>query len=204
MSAANSGLNLGEQVAIDFCASHGLQCERFIKAEIRTGKTSDFRVYKGEQLVFYCEAKHVQHDDWLDEQLEKARPEEIVGGLRPDPICNRIAGHIHEGAKHFKAVNHDRQYPNVLVFTNSDTSCGFGDLVSTLTGNFYAKGGTVDPIYKRVSEGRIREEKLTIDLYVWFDKWRCGKKKSFFIKGSPHYPALCALLASDPTRHRHV
>jgi hypothetical protein len=201
---ANSGLNLGEQVAIDFCLSYGLRCERFTKAEIRSGKTPDFRVYKDKQLVFYCEAKHVQHDDWLDKQLEKARPGEIVGGLRPDPIFNRIAGHIHQAAKQFEAVNHDHQYPNVLVFTNSDRLCKFDDLVSTLTGNLYAEGGTVEPIYRSVSEGRIREEKSTIDLYVWFNEWRQGKKQSFFIEGSPHYPALCALLGSDPTRHRHV
>ena len=39
--------------------------------------------------------------------------------------------------------------------------------MSVLTGNFHAEGGGVEPIYEEISEGRIREEKLTIDLYVW-------------------------------------
>jgi hypothetical protein len=101
-------------------------------------------------------------------------------------------------------LNHERKYPNVLVFTNSDRNCGFADLVSTLTGNFYAEGGGVDPIYKNVSEGRIRKEKLTIDLYVWFDEGHPEKHWKFFVESSPHYAALSTLLGSNPANHRHV
>jgi hypothetical protein len=88
------------------------------------------------------------------------------GGLRHDPIYNRLADRIHEAAKELHAVNLDHEFPNVLIFTNSDTHCGFTDLLGVLTGNFYAEGGTIEPIYKEISEGRIREEKPTIDLYV--------------------------------------
>src|SRR5207249_7292846 len=110
-------------------------------------------------FTFYCESKHVQHDDWLDKQLATAAPLEIVGGARPDPIFNRLTAHIHEAAKQFGAVNPDRGVPNVLIFTNSDAQCGFPDLMAVLTGNFYARGGAVEPIYRQYSEGRIREEK---------------------------------------------
>jgi hypothetical protein len=177
---------------------------RFGKQETRFGKTPDFRVFKVEQVAFYCEAKHIQHDDWLDKKLQKAQPLEIVGGPRHDPIFNRIAEHIHKAAQQFDGVNHERKYPNVLVFTNSDRNCGFADLVSTLTGNFYAEGGGVDPIYKNVSEGRIRKEKLTIDLYVWFDEGHPEKHWKFFVESSPHYAALSTLLGSNPANHRHV
>jgi hypothetical protein len=32
------------------------------------------RVFKQSELVAYCVAKHVQHDDWLDKKLEAAQP----------------------------------------------------------------------------------------------------------------------------------
>jgi hypothetical protein len=199
-------MNVGEQFAEAFCERHGLTSHRFSKAEMRRGKTPDFRVSKLSQLVLYCEAKHVQHDDWLDQQLEDAQPLEIVGGLRHDPIFNRLAEHIHHAAKQFDAVNHDHEYANVLVFTNSDAHCGFPDLLAVLTGNFYAESGAVEPIYKNVSEGRIREEKFTVDLYVWFNEWKGTEQKGscFFNNGSRHYATLCSLLGSDPARHRRV
>jgi hypothetical protein len=173
---------------------------------MRQSKTPDFRVFKDSVFVLYCEAKHVQYDEWLDKQLENAQPLEIVGGSRHDPIFNRLADRIHDAAKQFDAVNRDREFPNVLVFTNSDTHCGFPDLLGVLTGNFYAESGALEPIYKGVSEGRIRDEKLTIDLYVWFNERRGSQQKGsvFFNDGSKHYAALCTLLGSDSAEHRHV
>lgn len=138
--------------------------------------------------------------------MANALPLEIVGGLRHDPTFNRLAGHVHEGAKQFYAVNTDREFSNVLIFTNSDTHCLFADLLSTLTGNFHAEGGMVEPIYKEISEGRIREEKLTIDLYVWLREWKGKQQKGtlFFNEGSKHYARLSALVSSDPANHRRV
>jgi len=150
--------NLGEEFAIEWLARHGLRAERFSKTETRQGKTPDFRVFKDDEFVLYCESKHVQYDDWLDKQLENAKPLEIVGGLRRDPIFNRLASHIHEAAKQFHAVNAVHGFPNALIFTNSDTHCGFTDLLVAITGNFYAEGGAVEPTYKEILEGRIREE----------------------------------------------
>jgi hypothetical protein len=198
--------NLGEEFAIQWLARLGLRAERFSKAETRQSKTPDFRVFKGTEFVFYCESKHVQHDEWLDKQLQNAQPLEIVGGLRHDPIYNRLADRVHDAARQFEAVNSNRQIPNLLILTNSDTHCGFPDLLSILTGNFYAEGGVVDPIFKQISEGRIREEKLTIDLYVWLNEWKGNQQKGslYFNDGSKHYVGLSALLGSDPANHRHV
>lgn len=206
MTLANAKANVGEQFAEAFCTKHGLTTRRFKKAEMRRGKTPDFRVFKAGQLVLYCEAKHVQFDDWLDSQLNEAQPLQIVGGLRHDPIFNRLAEHVHYAAKQFDAVNHDHESPNVLVFTNSDTHCGFPDLLAVLTGNFYAEGGAVEPIYRNVSEGRIREDKFTIDLYIWFNEWKGPDQRGsfFFNSTSEHYSALCSLLGSDAQQHRRV
>jgi hypothetical protein len=198
-------INLGEQFARAYWARNGLKAERFSDVEISQGKTPDFRVFKSGDLVAYCEAKHVQHDDWLDKKLKTAKPLELAGGLRHDPIFNRLVGHIHKAYKQFTAVNPNREYPNVLVFLNSDNQCDNRDLVAVMTGNFYIEGGGAERIYSAYSDGRIKEEKFAIDLYVWFDVSKGEDQKGFhyFIKNGPHYAALCALLASDPSTHRH-
>jgi len=198
--------NLGEEFAVEWLTRHGLRVERFTKLEMRQSKTPDCRVFKSTEFPFYCESKHVQYDEWLDRQLENAKPLEIVVGLRHDPIFNRLAGHIHDAAKQFDAVNAAHEFPNVLIFTNSDTHCGFPDLLGVLTGNFYAESGAVKPIYKHISEGRIRDEKLTIDLYVWLNAWKGEEQKwsLYFIAGSKHYAGLSAQLGSDLANHRHV
>jgi hypothetical protein len=204
--AAMDRLDIAEQTAISFMEQHGLRCERFNAAELRKGKTPDFRVWKGADLVLYCEAKHIQHDEWLDRQLDNVQPPKLAGGARPDPVFNRLTDRIHEAAKQFNAVNADRFLPNVLVFTNSDDQCGFFDLIAVLTGNFYAEGGAVEPIYKQYSEGRIKEEKFRIDLYVWYNEWKCDsvKPQMYFNSGSQHYVAICNLLGSDPAQHHRV
>jgi hypothetical protein len=116
-----------------------------------------------------------------------------------------LADRIHDAAKQFAAVNPNHEVPNVLVLTNSDQQCGFLDLLGVLTGNLYVEGGGVEPIYKSISEGRIREEKLTIDLYVWLNEWKGEAQKGsmYFISGR-HYESLCKLLGSDPARHRRL
>lgn len=202
----SSRQNLGEEFAIEWLARRSLRAERFSKAQTRQSKTPDFRVFKGTEFVLYCESKHVQYDAWLDKQLANAQPLEIVGGLRHDPIYNRLADRIHDAAKQFNAANADRQFPNVLIFTNSDTHCGFPDLLSVLTGDFHAESGAVDPIFKQISEGRIRDEKLTIDLYVWLNDSKGKEQKGslYFVSSSKHYVALSALLGSDPAKHRRV
>ena len=191
-------MNSAEQFAQDYLQKHDLRPERFTKTEMRRSKTPDFRAFQGEELALYCEAKHVQRDDWLDKKLKNAKPLEPVGGLRPDPIFNRVSNHIHEAAQQFNAVNPDHQYPNVLVFVNSDRHCGLTDLRSVLTGNFFAKDGSVDPIYTEYSEGRIREEKLTIDLYLWRDDWRPPEKVGgCFWRNSKHREVLRKLLPNQ-------
>lgn len=201
---APSNQNLGEQVALDFLARRSLRGERFTYEEMRRGKTPDLSVFNGDTFVFYCESKHVQHDDWLDNQLAHAPPMTLVGGVRRDPIYNRLSTHVHTAAKQFEAVNSSREYPNVLVFTSSDRHCKVGDLVSVLTGNFYAESGLIEPMFKQYSDGRIREEKHTIDLYVWHNDWPDAKhaEQFFWNEGSPHYTTLCALFESDPAKQK--
>jgi hypothetical protein len=191
-------MNYAEQFAEKYLRAHDLRPERFSKAEKRQGKTPDFRVCRGNAVVLYCEAKHVQRDQWLHRQLREAQPLELVGGLRLDPIFNRVSNHIHEAAQQFNAVNSDRAYPNLLVFANSDRQCGAEDLRSIMTGNFYAQGGAIEPIYTQYSEGRIRNEKFLIDAYIWWDDWKPTEKFTRFLwANSSHKETIKALLPRE-------
>lgn len=95
--------------------------------------------------------------------MDAAPPLTIVGGLRHDPAFNRLSSHIHQAAKQFQSVNPGREYPNLLVFTSSDRGCMFTDLISTLTGNFYAEGGAVELILRvlQIAASRLKNTRLT-------------------------------------------
>ena len=49
----------------------------------------------------------------------------------------------------------------------------------------------------------MREEKSAIDLNLWFEESKGQDQKGFhyLIANGPHYPALCALLGSDSSKH---
>ena len=199
-------MDAAEQFAAEYLKQHSLRAERFSKEEMRLGKTPDFRVFRDAELAAYCEVKHVQQDVWLDEQLKEAQALQIVGGLRPDPIPNRLTAHIHRAAQQFTAVNPNHYYPNILVFANSDRTCTFhGDLIGVLTGNFYSKSGVVERVFEQFSDGRIKYEKVTIDLYVWRDSWKADERpRLWFWHNSLLYEHVCALIGSDPAGHRKV
>jgi len=189
-------MDIAEQFAEQYLRKQPLRPERFGKGEMRQGKTPDFRVFKHEELVAYCEAKHVQRDDWLDQQLVSARPLQFVGGLRPDPIFNRLTAHIHRAAKQFAAVNANHEFANILVFVNSDRAfCTAEDLRRVITGMERLKGEQDEPMFSEYSEGRIRYEKFTIDMYVWWDSWKNPEKFTRYLwRESAHRAALDILL----------
>lgn len=155
-----------------YIEERGLSCKRFSKEETRAGKTPDFRVFQDGEFGFFCEVKSSPKDRWLDKQLENAPPGEIVGGGRSDPIFNRLTTDLHSALKQFEAVNPVQEWPNVLALVNHDDMCGFNDLIGILTGNFYSDSGNVHPIYKQFSEGRIKDEKGKIHLFLWLDDFK--------------------------------
>jgi len=179
-----------------------LSTTRFSKDERRSGKTPDFRVIDDGNLAAYCEVKSIARDTWLDRLLAKVTPGETAGGLRNDPVFNRLTDDIHTAVQQFDAVNADCAVPNILGLVNHDRSCGFLDLLAVLTGNFYAEE-SVHPIYRQFSEGRIKDEKSRIHAYIWLDDFRPASVL-FSRTHVDHHHALCKMLEFDDKDLRNV
>ena len=163
-------MNCDEITAKAFLESHGLEVIPFCKAEVRAGKTPDFKVFNEDQFLFYCEVKS-SNDYWLNQKIAASSELEIIGGERQDPIFNRLSKDIYDAARQFRAVNDSQEHANVLMLINQDALCSFEDLVSVLTGNFYDISGQIYPIYKKWSDGRINDSKRDIHLYIWLDSF---------------------------------
>jgi hypothetical protein len=192
---ADNGLNQGEQAAADFFAKCGLRVQRFGKDEIWRGQTADFRIFRNKEFVMFCEAKHLQCNDWLHER-DNAAPGQIVGGVRTDSIFNRLTNHVHEAVKQFDSINPKHEYPNILFLANSDRVSDVLDLITALDGIFRTESGVREPVCTQYSEGRIRKEKFTFDLVIWLNVWM-NKVPQRVWYPSIHYQRVCELLDCD-------
>jgi len=196
-------MDTDEERVKSYLQGRGLISERFSKLETRSCKTPDFRVSRNGELVFYCEVKSSPKDRWLDKLLEDAVPGEVVSDFRIVPIFNRLTADIHEAVKQFDAVNKGEKHPNVLALVNHDKMCGFTDLLAVLTGNFYADNGTVHPIFRQFSDGRINDEKGKIHLFIWLDDY---KPDRFFFNQTDetHHASLCALFGFNQSDIKQI
>ena len=189
-------MNQGEQAAADFLARRGLRIQRFSKEDVRCGRAPDFRVFRNEEFVMFCEATHLPCDDWLHERLDNAAPGQIVGGVRADPIFNRLTNHVHEAVRQFNSVNPRHEHPNTLFLANSDRVSDVLDLIAVLDGVFRAERGVQEPICTQYSQGRIRREKFTVDLFIWWNVWM-NKEPQRVWHPSVHHQRVCELLGCD-------
>ncbi len=186
-----------ESLVKEFLEGYDLVPERFTKEEMKASKTPDFKVLETGELSFYCEVKNSEKDTWLDEQLEEAEEGIVVGGVRKDPVFNRLTAHIHKARKQFDAVNSDEEKANVLAIYNEDKNYGFLDLLDVTTGNFFADDGTTHPIYKNYSEGRVKEDIKKIHLFIWLDAYK-PHRFLFNAINSKFQSELCSIFGFDP------
>ena len=189
---ADRGLNQAEEAAADFFAARGLRVQRFSNGN---GKTRPFRIFRNTAFVMFCEAKHLQCQDGLDKRLDNAELGQLVGGIRADPIFNRLTDHVQEAVKQFNFVNPKHEHPNTLFLANSDRVSDVLDLIAVLDGMCRGERG-LRPIYTRYSEGRIREEKFTVDLIIWWNIWM-NKEPQRVWHPSIHHQRVCELLGWD-------
>jgi hypothetical protein len=180
---------------------HGLSLQPFTREELLRGKTPDRRVLLAGELAAFTEIKSPR-DDWMEERFEEAAPGEMVGGLRADPIFNRIRRHIRTASEQFDAVNPSREHPNILVLVNHDTMSDYRDLRETVTGYFHADTGERFPTMKREADRLI--EKNSIDAIAWIDA-RDRRLEGYMLneQATPNLTTqVCALLGVDPANIR--
>jgi hypothetical protein len=80
-------VDTAEQFAAQYLKQHALRAERFSKEEMCVSKPPDFRVFRKTELVAFCETKHIQHEDLLEEQLSIAQPFADCRWFgRPNPV----------------------------------------------------------------------------------------------------------------------
>jgi len=60
-------------------------------------------------------------------------------------------------------------------------------------------------MFREYSEGRIREEKLRVHLYLWFNGWKAGGQQKFFPEvHAVHHAALCSHFAVAPAAMKRL
>jgi len=179
-----------EASVAEYLRQLGLRAEPFCKASKRASKTPDFKVFRDDDLAFFCEVKSAADDN--------------VQGSRNDPTYNRIEAKVYEAIQQFDAVNPSLDHPNVLFIVNHDRSSKIAALTEVLTG--YGEyegehGPELMRVYGRWSDGRIREGKERIGLCVWVDH-ASGVKQHLFnsrVPGHPeHYDRLCECFGHVP------
>jgi hypothetical protein len=201
-----SKLSSDEALVLGYWQGKGFEVGSFSKGEMRDLKTPDFRLLRDGVEVALCEVKSFQRDAWLDDQLKTAPAGELVGGLRADPIFNRISNAVHTAFNQFESVNSDHKLLNFLFLVNHDRSARPEDLDRVLTGDEDPLHGCFDRTCGQFSEGRIREEKGRIDLFVWMDFLKPDRirPRRFFFGNLETRGSVCGLLDIDPTQIKNI
>jgi hypothetical protein len=197
-----------EALVAEFWKEKGFDAQRFEKAETRFSKTPDFKLYRDERLVAFCEVKTFQHDSWLDRKLKNAASGELAGGLRPDPIYNRISNAVHAAIQQLETANPKHEYLNFLALVNRDMTATCEDLTSVLTGYWDPLHGVLEKTSTAYSEGRIREGKRKIDLYVWLEPSQNKplKPRLFFFgnENDETRDRICKMLGVNPNKFKGI
>jgi hypothetical protein len=91
-----------------------------------------------------------------------------------------------------------------LAIVNEDSMAGYYDLQCVITGNCYPDEGPPEPSFRNISEGRIREDRFRIHLYLWFDVDR-SKPHMLFSRLNPALDAvLCDYFGVKPERIKQL
>ncbi|WP_160032195.1 hypothetical protein [Paenibacillus sp. An7] len=157
----------GESIVKQFLESRGFLVSKI--QETTTTKTPDFKVYRDNKLVFYCEEKTIDNDDFE--------------GCKNDSTYNAITRQFHNAAKQFESINSNNEVPNVLAIVNLDSLKEYHDLFISLTGHAMLDNGNYLKI--RTVNDYTKKDMNYINLCLWFDKdtfknflWRDDKENS--------------------------
>jgi hypothetical protein len=136
--------------------------------------TADFELISDGKVATVAELKTFQSGDAAEVELDCQEDELIAGVLGTDNGTERVGNAINKAARQLPGY----ECPKVLVLLNFDECMDESDLVAAYRGelNYLGSDGhrTIDRSAARVAEGRIREKKRLIDVFLWVDG-RSGK-----------------------------
>lgn len=138
---------------------NGIELEAYSEAELKRGKTPDFKLNKDGALCGYCELKSPRDDNVL------GTPEPGGVSKRRIPYPKKLGNQVCNASAQFKAVNPDHTLPNVLVFVNHSPDIGRRDLLATIAG---LDGGRIFMLGKKLQH-KVWAAARNIDLVLWID-----------------------------------
>jgi hypothetical protein len=166
----------------------------FTKEEMAKGKTPDFKLMKGSELVGYCELKSPR-DDWIFEFPKDTEPGENGVRTRPSPTSNNLARQIESAAEQFNAVNPDRKIPNVLAIVNHAPRRTRSDLHIAVTGIPVPNGPRLYTL-KPDRQKQVWESARQVDLFLWIDAQN-RTCQHVYPNDTIHREAACNLLGLE-------
>ena len=134
--------------------------------------TPDFILVHDEQRAFVAELKDLErHPASPDRAWTIPKPDDMHYPFahRTDNAVSRVADKIHQAYRQLKNF----PPPRVLILLNHDSLVDVKDLEEAFTGEqVYANAvfSYSNTVSKKIAQGKIKEEKEGIDLYIWIDR----------------------------------
>lgn len=163
--------------------------------EERDAKTPDYELIDDGVRAAIAEIKtlgHVERSEAKGWKVERHTPFSWSAS-RTDNGPSRVSDHVHAAAKQLRRF----ETPRVLILLNQEPLLDVHDLEEAVHG--YLPYGNEESGYflntasMRIAEGRIREDRWIIDLYLWIEP-RKGPRTVFPVGGPPEY-----IEATEPT-----
>ena len=168
--------------------SNGIELEPYTEAELKTGKTPDFKLHKDGKLCGYCEMKSPR-DDYV---LEK--PESGEMAIRKNlPFHRKLGNHIRHAGQQFDAVNPEHNVPNIMVFVSHAPDIERRDLHLTIAGMSAPELGKSIFMLSRKAQEQVLGAARKIDLFLWIDAEK-GTLNHVSVNDAPRQAAVLDLL----------
>jgi large subunit ribosomal protein L30 len=143
---------------------NGIVAEPYSDAELRRGKTPDFKLFVNDSLGGFCEMKSPR-DDFMFEM----RAEGEAAVRENLPYYRKLGSHIRHAAKQFDAVNPDHKLPNVLTFVTHCPDIERRDLLATIAGLPVPGSDRRLFMLSRKMQQQVLDAARRIDLFLWID-----------------------------------
>jgi hypothetical protein len=161
--------------------------EAYSDAELKKGKTPDFKLFVNGALRGFCEMKSPR-DDFIFET-----PAEDEAAVRENlPYYRKLGGHIRHAAEQFGAVNPDHKLPNVLALVSHCPDIERRDLMATIAGLLVPGSDRRIFMLSRKMQQQVLDAARRIDLFLWIDAQK-RTREHLSTNGAPHQTAALDL-----------